>query len=181
VIREADLPAEPARAQAPPRLPGAHGDQRRPPGDRPAPRPRAQAAHGLSPDARGGRLQLVGLVRRAEFLAAAKGPRLHQPAFVLQIGRRPEAPERVGIGFTVTKKLGGAVVRNRIRRRLRAAVRAAADALRTGGVDLVIVARQAALGCPFDQLVAQLREAFARIGSATSRRGSAPTASSASS
>jgi ribonuclease P protein component len=98
------------------------------------------------------------------------------PAFVVQIGRRPEAPERAGIGLTVTKKLGGAVVRNRIRRRLRAAVRAAADALRTGGVDLVIVARQAALTCPFDQLVGQLREAFARI-----RGGSARTGSSASS
>jgi len=103
------------------------------------------------------------------------------PAFVVQIGRRPEAPERAGIGLTVTKKLGGAVVRNRIRRRLRAAVRAAADALRTGGVDLVIVARQAALRCPFDQLVAQLREAFARVGPAIARRSSGRAASSVSS
>lgn len=93
------------------------------------------------------------------------------PAFVLQIGRRAEAPGRVGIGFTVTKKLGGAVVRNRIRRRLRAAVREAAGALRAGGFDLVIVARQAARTCPFDQLVRQLREAFAspRLGRLASR------------
>jgi ribonuclease P protein component len=97
------------------------------------------------------------------------------PAFVLQVGPRPDAPDRVGIGFTVTKKLGGAVVRNRIRRRLRAAVRAAADALSAGGVDLVIVARQAALTCPFDQLVAQLREAFARPRRGFARTGSRPS------
>jgi ribonuclease P protein component len=94
------------------------------------------------------------------------------PAFVLQVRRRPEAPDRVGIGLTVTKKLGGAVVRNRIRRRLRAAVRAAADALEAGGLDLVIVARQAALTCPFDQLVGQLREAFARPLRRSARTGS---------
>ncbi|MCS6779729.1 MAG: ribonuclease P protein component [Geminicoccaceae bacterium] len=104
---------------------------------------------------------MVGLERRAEFLAAAKGRRVHMPAFVLQAVARPERPERVGIGLTVTKKLGGAVVRNRIRRRLRAAVRAAADVLDVGGVDLVIVAREAALTCPFEELVRSLREAFA--------------------
>ncbi len=105
---------------------------------------------------------VVGLRRRGEFLAAAKGPRLHMPAFVLQLAPRPDAPQRVGIGITVTRKLGGAVVRNRIRRRLRAAIRQASDALAAGGVDLVIVARQAALTCPFDELVGQLRRAFAR-------------------
>lgn len=103
------------------------------------------------------------------------------PAFVLQVGRRAEAPERVGIGLTVTRKLGGAVVRNRIRRRLRAAVREAAGALRAGGLDLVIVARQAAQTCPFDQLVRQLREAFAsprvdRSGGPPGAGRSAPSA-----
>lgn len=95
------------------------------------------------------------------------------PAFVLQAIARPDAPERVGIGFTVTKKLGGAVVRNRIRRRLRAAVRAAADALDVGGLDLVIVAREAALTCPFRELVRSLRESFA---SPVVRRCRAPAA-----
>lgn len=95
------------------------------------------------------------------------------PAFVLQAVARPERPDRVGIGLTVTKKLGGAVVRNRIRRRLRAAVRGAADVLDVGGVDLVIVAREAALTCPFEELVRSLREAFA---SPVVRRCRAPAA-----
>ncbi|MCS7267896.1 MAG: ribonuclease P protein component [Geminicoccaceae bacterium] len=104
---------------------------------------------------------MVGLKRRAEFLAAAKGLRLHAPSFVLQAVARPEAPDRVGVGFTVTRKLGGAVERNRIRRRLREAVRAAADALEAGGLDIVIVARGTALTCPFAELVRSLRAAFA--------------------
>lgn len=86
---------------------------------------------------------------------------MHKPAFVLQVGRRAGEPGVVGVGLTVTKKLGGAVQRNRIRRRLRAALREAAGALRSGGLDLVIVARPAALTCPFTELVQQLEEAFA--------------------
>lgn len=109
---------------------------------------------------------MVGLKRRSEFLAAAKGLRLHTPNFIVQAVARPESPERVGIGFTVTRKLGKAVVRNRIRRRLREAVRAAADALAAGGLDIVIVARGTALSCPFEELVRSLRAVFAdpRLG-----------------
>jgi ribonuclease P protein component len=174
VIREADLPAEPARAQAPPRLPRPHGDQGRPPGDRPAPRLRAQAPVRLTAGEPDGRPALVGLRRRAEFLAAAKGTRVHKPAFVLQVGRRAASPGEVGVGLTVTRKLGGAVQRNRIRRRLRAALREAAGALRSGGLDLVIVARPAALACPFEQLVRQLREAFSSRQLGPGRAASRP-------
>jgi ribonuclease P protein component len=63
------------------------------------------------------------LKRRAEFLhVAAKGRKAPMPGLVLQaLARNDAAPVR--LGFTVTKKVGNAVVRNRTRRRLREAAR----------------------------------------------------------
>ena len=62
------------------------------------------------------------LRQRADFLAAASGAKAPATAFVLQArNRRDSAPARVG--FTVSKKVGGAVERNRVRRRLREVVR----------------------------------------------------------
>ncbi len=63
-------------------------------------------------------------------------------------------------GFTVTKKLGGAVVRNRIRRRLKAAIAQLAIAEAKDGYDYVIVARQAAHDRPFPDLLADLTRAL---------------------
>ena len=58
------------------------------------------------------------LRQRADFLAAAAGARVAVPAFVVQLRDRTDAgPARVG--FTVSKKVGTAVERNRVRRRLR--------------------------------------------------------------
>ena len=63
-------------------------------------------------------------------------------------------------GFTVTKKLGGAVVRNRIRRRLKAAIAALAPKEARDGFDYVLVARPAALDRDFTEMVADLTRAF---------------------
>ena len=97
---------------------------------------------------------MVRLRRRSEFLAAARGVRRARDAFVLQALPRPE-PERaatIGIGLTVTRKIGGAVVRNRARRRLREALRLMLPGPARPGADYVVVARPAALTCPFAQL-----------------------------
>ncbi len=62
------------------------------------------------------------LKQRADFLAAAKGAKVPAGAFVLQARERGDgAPAR--FGFTVSKKVGNAVERNRVRRRLRDLVR----------------------------------------------------------
>ncbi|MBL8565195.1 MAG: ribonuclease P protein component [Hyphomicrobiaceae bacterium] len=66
-------------------------------------------------------------------------------------------------GYTVTKKLGGAVKRNRIRRRLRAAVEQVAGTRCKGGFDYVLFARSAALDCEFGALTRDLAEAFERV------------------
>jgi ribonuclease P protein component len=97
------------------------------------------------------------LRRRSEFLAVGRGARLVRQGFVLQGllagGERSSRPPR--FGFTVTKKIGNAVVRNRIRRRLRAAVRQAALHA-AAGADYVLIARPAALTLPFERLVNDL-------------------------
>lgn len=106
---------------------------------------------------------MVRLKRRREFLAVA-GTRCRwvAPAFVLQAGPRG-APTEIGIGFTASRRLGGAVARNRARRRLRAAVRALLPGAARPGYDYVIVARPAILTCPFEVLLSDLATAFARV------------------
>jgi ribonuclease P protein component len=106
---------------------------------------------------------VVGLKRRREFLAVA-GTRLRwvTPAFVLQAGPRG-APEEIGVGFTASRRIGGAVARNRARRRLRAAARALLPGAAQPGYDYVLVARPAILTCPFNVVSSDLATAFARV------------------
>jgi ribonuclease P protein component len=66
-------------------------------------------------------------------------------------------------GFTVTKKIGNAVVRNRIRRRLKEAVRAAAAGRAECDTDYVLIGRRAALTLQFDRLITDLISGFAAL------------------
>lgn len=100
--------------------------------------------------------------RRADFLAAAKGARASMPPFLVQArDRKDSAASR--IGFTVTKKTGSSVERNRIRRRLRAAAREVVPSVGYKGFDYVLVARRPALRAPFAALVADLQNAMIRL------------------
>jgi ribonuclease P protein component len=76
--------------------------------------------------------------------------------FLLEVldRRLPETLPRAG--FTVTKKQGNAVERNRMKRRLKEAVRLHAAIAMQPGHDYVIVARREALAAPFDQLANEL-------------------------
>jgi ribonuclease P protein component len=91
------------------------------------------------------------LRQRADFLAAASGIKVPASAFMLQARRRADdGPVR--FGFTVSKKVGNAVERNRIRRRLREMVRLAASSRTWAGHDYVLVGRRAALKVPFERM-----------------------------
>jgi ribonuclease P protein component len=101
------------------------------------------------------------LRHRADFLAAAAAVKVSTKGFILQMrDRRDDGPARVG--FTVSKKVGNAVERNRIRRRLREVVRGAADAARPGR-DYVLVGRRAGLSAPFSGLVEDFKSALQRL------------------
>ena len=101
------------------------------------------------------------LKKRAEFLRVrAGGQRWAAPGLVLQMrARDDEGPMRVG--YTVSKKVGNAVERNRVRRRLRAAVRESLG--RRPGRDYVVIGRRAALSRQWDALVGDLRAAADRV------------------
>ncbi len=105
------------------------------------------------------------LLKRADFLAAAGGRRVSARGFVMQCRQRsPDlalTPPRVG--FTLTRKVGNAVVRNRIRRRLRAAVQQIGANAARCGCDYVLIGRKDALALPYDGLLADIAHAFARI------------------
>lgn len=114
--------------------------------------------------------RVVRLRHRREFLAAARGRRTASAGFVLQACPRPSDDGRdvAGMGFTVTRKIGGAVVRNRARRRLREAARLLPVAMLAPGVNYVLVARPAALTCPFPQLRSDLETCLRRLAPAFS-------------
>jgi ribonuclease P protein component len=102
------------------------------------------------------------LRRRAEFLAAAAGAKTPTAGFVLQARRRGDA-EPARFGFTVSKKVGNAVERNRVRRRLREMVRHAAAGRIEAGHDYVLIGRRMALELPFDRLTEDFFAALALL------------------
>ena len=102
------------------------------------------------------------LRKRADFLGVATGPRVSAAAFILQaLERADTGPSRVG--FTVSKKVGNAVERNRVRRRLREVVRLSDASRLRAGNDYVLVGRRAALNEPFARLIEDLSQALERL------------------
>jgi len=87
------------------------------------------------------------------------------PGFVLQAAPVPPelAPPAIRVGFTVSRKVGNAVVRNRVRRRLREAARQVIPATARADLDYVLIGRQAALGRDFALLRQELGEALRRL------------------
>ena len=104
-------------------------------------------------------MAIATLKRRSEFLRLRGGRRWSSTAFVIEMRAREgasepaaNAPTPARFGFTATKKLGNAVTRNRIRRRLKEAVRSVAPGRAKDGCDYVVIAREAAASQPVDAL-----------------------------
>ena len=120
------------------------------------------------------------LKQRADFLAATAGAKAPVSGFVLQArDRREDGPVRVG--FTCSKKVGNAVERNRVRRRLREVVRLAPQEQMRRGYDYVLIGRRTALDLPFERLVEDFNRALGRVhgeakdgGSGSPRAGGRP-------
>ena len=132
------------------------------------------------------------LRRRADFRAASSGPRTSAGGFVLQARLRDDEGG-VRVGFTVSRQVGNAVERNRVRRRLREIVRLAARSLATSnlaasnfgagqpgtsevmrnGHDYVLIGRRPALTLPFAEMQRQFGTALHRVHAAESVRDTA--------
>jgi len=107
--------------------------------------------------------RLERLKKRREFLrAASRGKRAARPGLVLQALAIPEPSLR--LGFTVTKKIGNAVIRNRARRRLKEAARLTLPGMALSGWDLVLIGRDATAERPFPLLIEDLRAALRQAG-----------------
>ena len=114
------------------------------------------------------------LKRRREFLrVAAKGKRAARPGLVLQA--LPAETGRTRIGFTVTRKVGNAVIRNRAKRRLREAARATAGLMAVPGSDYVFVARMGTVARPWDRLLDDVKSALTRLATPRPAHKTAPS------
>jgi ribonuclease P protein component len=85
------------------------------------------------------------------------------PGFVLLVRERGDDDPRMRLGITVTKKIGGAVVRNRMKRRFRALARDILPAAGVPGADHVLIGRAGGIERPFDQLSEELAKALAKV------------------
>ena len=148
---EAHLPAEQSRPQASARVPVPHGDGRRTQGAERAPRPRPQEAQ-----------RLVTISKRADFLAANAGRRAATPGFVLLVRDRQDGDPAKRVGFTVTKKIGKAVIRNRMKRRFRALTREIVPVQGYAGSDHVMIGRAGGIERDFALLRQDLERALAK-------------------
>jgi len=110
---------------------------------------------------------------RVQFLAVRTGVRAARSTLLVEAKRRSESGP-IGLGLTATKKLGGAVVRNRARRRLREAARQLLPKHGLPGVDYVLVARQAAPDAPWGALLDDLQNALIRLAAALESGKSQP-------
>ena len=153
---EAHFSAEQSRARTPARLPVADGDPGRTQHHPCASRARPQVALGLSAPG------LSILDRRADFLAANAGKRFPMPGFVLLVRNRQDGDPAMRIGFTVTKKIGGAVVRNRMKRRFRALARELLHERGVAGADHVLIGRAGGVERDFSLLRQELGKALER-------------------
>lgn len=153
---EAHLPAEQSRAQTPARLPRPVGNGRRPQDSGRAPQPRPQEAVGLT-------TQTIGrLTRRADFLAANAGLRAPMPGFVLLVRPRADGDPAMRLGLTVSKKVGNAVVRNRMKRRFRALARELIAPEGLAGADHVLIGRSGGVERDYETLKAELGRALGK-------------------
>jgi ribonuclease P protein component len=150
---EAHLPTEQPGPRTASRVPVPHGDGRRPQGPERPSRARPQEAQ-----------RLIILRKRADFVAANnKGRRASTPGFLLLVRDRGDSDPAIRIGFTVTKKIGNAVVRNRMKRRFRALARELVPARGIAGADHVMVGRPSGVERDFAALRQDLEGALGRI------------------
>ena len=95
------------------------------------------------------------------------------PGFVLLVRERGDGDPMMRIGYTVTKKIGGAVVRNRMKRRLRALARELLPESGVRGADHVLIGRAGGIERDFPTLRADLAKALGKLA----RRPTPPTSS----
>lgn len=106
---------------------------------------------------------LETLKKRSEFLACAQAPFFAKGAVVVQALHRDDSDPKIRVGFTATKRIGGAVERNKAKRRMREAARAIVPLHGQPGFDYVIIARGGTIRRPWDRLLDDVKTALIRL------------------
>jgi ribonuclease P protein component len=146
---EAHFSAEQPGSRPASRLSLTDGDTRRSGSDSRPSCPRSEDA-----------VRLIPIAKRRDFLAANIAKRVAMPGFVLLVRDRADDVATKRLGVTVTKKIGGAVVRNRMKRRFRALAREVIAPQGLVGADHILIGRAGGVERPYAQLKDELMRAI---------------------
>ncbi len=148
---EAHFSAEQPGSRTPPRLSRTDVDGRRPGSDSRPSCTRPQET-----------LRLISIRKRSDFLAANAASRVATPGFVLLVRARGDHDPAMRLGITVTKKIGNAVVRNRMKRRFRELARAVIAPDGVPGSDHILIGRAGGIERDFATLKTDLVKALVK-------------------
>ncbi|GAA3736625.1 ribonuclease P protein component [Sphingorhabdus rigui] len=101
--------------------------------------------------------------KRSDFLAANRGKRYATPGFVLLVRDRRDDSPAIRLGITITKKVGNAVIRNRMRRRFRALAQEMLADKGKAGADHILIGRDSGIERDFDALRADMVKALGKL------------------
>lgn len=108
-------------------------------------------------------IKLGKLKSRSEFLYVRDGKSIAQSSVVVQMRNNPDRDKDIYIGFTASKKIGNAVVRNRAKRRLRAVAQQILPKLGRQGYDYVFIARYNTATVDWEKLVNDTQKALSSL------------------
>jgi ribonuclease P protein component len=162
---EAHFSAEQSRACPSPRFPSPYVNRRWPQHPERTSRTRPQETVGLIPEQADRDMRGYSVIKkRSDFLAANRGKRYATPGFVLLVRDRQDDSPAIRLGITITKKVGNAVIRNRMRRRFRALAQEMLADKGKAGADHILIGRDSGIERDFDALRADMVKALGKLG-----------------
>jgi ribonuclease P protein component len=162
---EAHFSAEQSRACPSPRFSSPYVNRRWPQHPERTSRTRPQETVGLIPEQADRDMRGYSVIKkRSDFLAANRGKRYATPGFVLLVRDRQDDNPAIRLGITITKKVGNAVIRNRMRRRFRALAQEMLADKGKAGADHILIGRDSGIERDFDALRADMVKALGKIG-----------------
>ena len=108
-------------------------------------------------------IKILTFKKRKDFVRVAKGYHVATRNMVLQAAPSLSVSNNISVGFTATKKIGNAVIRNKSKRRLRAIARETLKNFALDGVDYIFIARLSTATCDYKELLKDTSYALKRI------------------
>ncbi len=122
-------------------------------------------------------VKIATLKKRSDFLRVASvGKKWISKAMIIQVSKQPENVEYdIRIGYTASKKVGNAVIRNRAKRRLREAVKQVLKVDGSANHDYVLIARREIIGYSFKELIRDLKWSIRKLHAGTTTKDGSET------